>query len=293
MKSGKTTADRAESSEKSLGLSAWHGQAQPMERSHRHNDVEFNLIEEGFMTYIIGGRPVTLSAGRLVLFWAAIPHQTVRTAPDTTVWWLTVPLALFLRWHLPEQLTSSVLVGYPVLDAEPVDILLDQVRFRQWHADLATGCEDSRVIVSLEVEARLRRLACSLATSPALSSTDMDAPRPARGDSLDKVEDMARYIAEHSSEPLRVDHIAATVGLNASYAMSLFRKTLGMTLVTYLTHYRIANAQRLLATTNASVLDIALNCGFGSTTRFYVAFKRICGRPPREYRQALRALDAL
>jgi transcriptional regulator GlxA family with amidase domain len=58
----------------------------------------------------------------------------------------------------------------------------------------------------------------------------------------------------------------------------------------YLTQYRVAHAQRLLVTTDLPVLEIALACGFNSLSRFYAAFKKICGRSPRTYRQEHDAL---
>ncbi|CAA9276906.1 MAG: hypothetical protein AVDCRST_MAG93-2941, partial [uncultured Chloroflexia bacterium] len=48
-----------------------------------------------------------------------------------------------------------------------------------------------------------------------------------------------------------------------------------------------AHAQRLLVTGDASVLDIAFDSGFESTSRFYAAFKQACGCSPGAYRAAL------
>ena len=48
---------------------------------------------------------------------------------------------------------------------------------------------------------------------------------------------------------------------------------------------RISHAQRLLVTTDDTILDIALAAGFQSLSRFNEAFKSICGCPPRDYRK--------
>lgn len=42
-------------------------------------------------------------------------------------------------------------------------------------------------------------------------------------------------------------------------------------------------AQRLLTTTNHRVIDIAMECGFGSAARFYSAFSRYCNTKPLDY----------
>ncbi|WP_268251830.1 helix-turn-helix transcriptional regulator [Litorilinea aerophila] len=73
-------------------------------------------------------------------------------------------------------------------------------------------------------------------------------------------------------------------------AYHIFRRYLHMTILDYLTPYRVAHAQRPPITTHLSVLEIVLACGFASSSRFYAAFKKICGRSPRAYRQEHDAL---
>jgi AraC-like DNA-binding protein len=68
--------------------------------------------------------------------------------------------------------------------------------------------------------------------------------------------------------------------------MSLFQKTFGTTLISYLTQHRISHAQRLLATTAQTVTEIAFESGFLSISRFNDAFRRACGCSPREYRKS-------
>ncbi len=98
---------------------------------------------------------------------------------------------------------------------------------------------------------------------------------------------MACFLAEHYTEAIHIDHVAQIVHLHPNYAVNLFRKYYGMGMVEYLTQYRIAHAQRLLVTTKKTVLEIALEAGFGSVSRFYTAFKDICGQTPAAYRASL------
>ena len=94
---------------------------------------------------------------------------------------------------------------------------------------------------------------------------------------LSKVEQMACYIAQHYTQPLSVEDIGKVVDLHPNYAMSLFKKTFGTTLVAYVTQHRVSHAHRLLATTDAKVVDIALATGFTSTSRLNAAFLAECG----------------
>lgn len=273
----------------SYGLTAWHGRPPLMGRAHRHNEVELNFVDGGAVTYLFSGRQVTVSAGRLAVFWAAVPHQMVGADDGAMLWWLTLPLARVLAWRLPDHLTHRLLHGYPVVDVGVGRASADYALFSQWHDDLSCDSAECRQIVILEVEARLRRLALALADGGDVVRSDEAFRTTVSGEAVSKAEAIARYIAEHYGEPLRVGAIASAVDLQANYAMSLFRRTFGMSMVEYLTQYRIADAQRLLATTDATVVDIALESGFGSLSRFYAAFTRACGQSPRAYRASVRA----
>jgi AraC family transcriptional regulator, melibiose operon regulatory protein len=268
-----------------MGLASWRGQPPVMERFHRHNEVELNYVEEGSVTYVSGASQATVSTGQFAVFWAAIPHRLVRREEPTTLHWLTLPLAWFLRWRLSEPLVHAVLHGKVVSSAD-TGSTYDLALFRRWHDDLEDGSEDRREVLLLELEARLRRLTVPVDAGEA--TLDVARPLPdERG--LDNVERMTRYIAEHYAEPLRVADIARVVGLHPNYALTLFRRVLGMGIVDYVTQHRVTHAQRLLATTDSGVLEIAFASGFGSASRFYVAFKSECGLSPGAYRASVRS----
>lgn len=102
------------------------------------------------------------------------------------------------------------------------------------------------------------------------------------------VEGMTRFVAEHYTEPVRVTDVVLSMGLHPHYELKLFRPTLGIGMVEYIAQHRVLHAQRLLATTVASVLEVALAAGFGSPNRFYTVFRSDFGRMPREYRAMVR-----
>jgi AraC-like DNA-binding protein len=156
--------------------------------------------------------------------------------------------------------------------------------FAQWAADLRKPAKETNDIVMLEMEARLRRLAAALPTLPSPLGQTRPRQRALQDGGLNKVEQMACLIARRYTESLQVEEIGRTVGLHPNYAMSLFKKTFGTTLIDYLTHHRISHAQRLLATTDKKIVEIAFSSGFNSISRFNEAFRRACGCSPREYR---------
>ena len=101
------------------------------------------------------------------------------------------------------------------------------------------------------------------------------------------VEATVGFITEHYMEPLQLGQIAQAVGLHPGYATERFRTTFGITIMDYLAQQRVAHAQRLLATTDQTVLEVAMEAGFTSASRFYATFQKITGQSPRAYRSSL------
>ncbi len=255
-----------------------------MPRPDRHNEVEFNLLADGSLTYLLGGRKVDIPPRRLAVFWAAVPHQIVHYDLADRYYVMTLPLAWFLQWRLPERLVRPVLDGCIVLDSRNDAYESDRARFESWEKDLLRPTEERTRICQLEVEARLRRLAAAMKCPAGRNARGRpDSPVMGRG-RLSRVEEMACYIARHYTEPMTAEDVARRVNLHPNYAMSLFRRTFGTTILQYIIRHRLSHAQRLLATTDDLILDVALASGFGSLSRFNEAFKAAFGCTPRRYR---------
>jgi transcriptional regulator GlxA family with amidase domain len=102
------------------------------------------------------------------------------------------------------------------------------------------------------------------------------------GDSLVAV---VQYVAEHYRESIGAHDIARAVGRHPNDVSTLFRQKGGYRLMDYVNRLRVCHAQQLLMTTEMTILDIALDSGFGSLSRFYSVFKEACGATPRLYRR--------
>ena len=260
-----------------FGLAVWAGNVREMRGAHRHVELELNLITRGSVTYLFGGRRVKLEAGRLLVFWGALPHALTEHEPGTRCVWLTLPLPLFLRFGLPETFSGSLLHGEALLEPCPGETD-DLNLFGRWLKD-GPGGEEGRIL-ELELEARLRRLALSSGRRTASETPHETRTAPAAA--------LAAFVSEYYPEPLTLADVARAGGLSPTYAAGLFRRTFGMTVLEYLTQHRLAHAQRLLATTDRGVLEVALEAGFGSSSRFYAVFTRACGETPGAYRKRVR-----
>jgi len=272
-----------------LGLRVWSNESRhSMRAAHRHRDLEFNYLLEGTMHYLIGGAFVTIPQERLCVLWGAMPHQSV-AAEHRKMIWVTLPLAQAMTWNLPGEFLRLLLSRGVAID--PLVNACDLPLLQQWQRDLATKREARRQLVLDEIAGRFHRMALNV-----IEAGQRETPPPSAvpsGDALQLAGKMAELISRKFQEPLSTTPIAHHVNLHPNYAMTLFRQQTGSTLNAYLTRQRVAHAQRLLALTATPILEIAIESGFASLSRFYEAFKAESGCTPRAFRQRLRGGTAV
>ncbi|WP_246667064.1 helix-turn-helix transcriptional regulator [Agrobacterium sp. T29] len=95
-------------------------------------------------------------------------------------------------------------------------------------------------------------------------------------------------IEDSVSAPPSLEELAATIGLSRRHFFRAFKQSTGKTPHTYLSDYRLKCAVDLLRNANVSATEIALACGFSSSSHFTYAFKRLFGVSPLEYRRRWR-----
>ena len=95
------------------------------------------------------------------------------------------------------------------------------------------------------------------------------------------------YIEGHLTEDLRLETVASAVHLSPIHFHNSFKAAMGKTLRDYVEERRIKKAVDLLLTTDHSVTEIALACGFSSQSYFSYVFKRRMYKTPREYVQEI------
>ncbi len=90
------------------------------------------------------------------------------------------------------------------------------------------------------------------------------------------------YVEQNYHSDITVSSMAKALGLCRSYLTALFKKYLGVAPIDYIIKHRILQAKYLLEQ-KISVTEVAMRCGFNSLSNFSVQFKKIIGRPPRDF----------
>lgn len=258
--------------------------ADTMAAAHWHDHIEVNLLLEGQMTYLFNGSQQQVEAGRLVLFWAAIPHQTIAVTANAPLVCAYLPLVDFLALPIDGEARQSIMQGRFLTEENRE--MSDVVLIPRWEKEWQTGSAVRRGLVTEEVKLRMRRLI--LDNSEGAESRTSILPISSAGHAVRHVEQLTHLINSQYANPISVPDLAKLAGMHASTANKAFRDVLGISVNDYLTRYRIARAMQRLTDTNDPVLQIGFDCGFGSSSRFYEIFKERTGTTPRHFRESIR-----
>ena len=117
-------------------------------------------------------------------------------------------------------------------------------------------------------------------TSPALQTK-----------SLEKIKTILKYVEEHYADHITIDDMAAITFYSKSHFMKFFKAHMGTGFIEYLNDYRLTIAERLLRTSDATVLEIAEKSGFDNLSYFNRMFKRKYGQSPGKQRKLFSSSD--
>lgn len=96
---------------------------------------------------------------------------------------------------------------------------------------------------------------------------------------------MLQYIHTNYQHHVALDDIAKSVNLSKSSVFHIFHDYLHISPVSYLIHYRLKCAAKLLKTTETGISAIAQNTGFENTGYFCRKFKALFQMTPSDYRK--------
>ena len=99
------------------------------------------------------------------------------------------------------------------------------------------------------------------------------------------IKEALQYIDEHLGEALNFESLAARFHFSPYYFHRIFSAIVGKTIAAHIRDRRLLYACAQLMSTEHSVLDIGLDCGYDSAQSFSRAFKTAFGLPPAIYRK--------
>ncbi|WP_395745239.1 helix-turn-helix domain-containing protein [Prosthecobacter sp.] len=251
---------------------------------HYHPECEITLVLQGGSERLVGNNISPLTPGDLVLIGSNVPHDYRNHPqpgrPATGVEAIVVQFMPQLPGHEDWLQRSSM---------KPIRHLF-QRSGQGLEVTGITRLTATRMVQQMLHEHGMKRVISLLQLLDLLSHSEelreisspvMPQPRPGASD---RVGVACEYIASHLPEPIYVADLAAIVGLGKSAFSRLFKKSTGRTVPQYVNELRIARACLLLAETDLTVSQIAMDCGFVSPAHFQRQFREHQHCVPLVYR---------
>jgi AraC-like DNA-binding protein len=263
-----------------------------MARPHWHGHVELNFSMNFQMSYDFDGTSLIVPEGRLVLFWAGVPHQLtgVERQGDgpKRLANIYLPLDSFLQMHHIMPLQAALIGrGMVVLP----DSLCDSDLVQRWYLDYRSGDFERAEVVKMELNALFRRAAITGFDYLRPPQHEIGTDRSLSSAHVRHVIAMVRFVLENLEKPLRNADVTAVTGLHENYAVVLFSRTMQVPLKQFINRMRLMRARALLVESSIAIASVAEQCGYNSMTQFYAQFRAGYGISPAALRQHYVQMD--
>ncbi len=105
--------------------------------------------------------------------------------------------------------------------------------------------------------------------------------------SNDIIKTAKKYIDDHFDKEISLDDVSRIVNISPYYFSKIFKEESGLNFIEYLTNIRIDKAKKLLESSNMSIKEICISCGYTDPNYFSRSFKKNVGVTPTEYKDQL------
>jgi AraC family transcriptional regulator len=99
------------------------------------------------------------------------------------------------------------------------------------------------------------------------------------------------YIDGHIAGPVRIADLCALVRRSPAHFARSFKRSFGESPHSFVVRRRVELAAQYMLTTDASLSDIALRCGFADQAHLCKQFRQAAGETPAAWRRARRSHD--
>jgi AraC-like DNA-binding protein len=261
------------------GIDGWvvrHSAGTLRPRSHRHAELELNLVVRGRASYLMKDRRYDLSADTLTWLFPDQEHVLVDESADHALWW-----AVFRPSAVARIATSPH--ARPLLGRDPVGRYsrrLDRQRVQRLGA-LFGELREAGTVDDTLFNAGLSYL-LAFAWRAFLDSSDVVGDREVHP----AVDTVARLLQADPGVGDLTD-LARIAGLSPSHLSRLFTTQMGLSISRFRNQQRLDRFMRLYRHgRGTTALAAAHEAGFGSYAQFHRVFRQETGRNPSALRSA-------
>lgn len=256
---------------------------------HHHAFLEMSCAVKGTATYQVNGEDFSVQPGDIFLFSPTDEHHLL--LGNERLEHIVIHLDPMFLWNaLGSDMDYKFLMVF--FQRNPrFQCRLDRYNpaatvLAQWFQDIWQECQKQQDCYELMIKIKLQAILAQIVRSYDCIDANQATPLLRRGD-LEHMSQVLSYIDEHLDSEIRLADMAAIAHVSTSYFSTLFKQINGLPPVEYLVGQRVRRAIEYIRTTDMSLAEVAVACGFNNSTNFYKAFHRVTGRTPASYRKPM------
>ncbi|RAP76777.1 AraC family transcriptional regulator [Paenibacillus montanisoli] len=269
-------------------------------RAHRHDFLEFSYVVDGRGWESINDVKHEMLPGTFTFVQPYQVHE-IFTEPGSTLVLYNCNFSMDLLMGaghgdgLADLIEPSSLEPYTTFTGPTqerirflaADMLKEYAGDEPWRLTLLQA-RLKELLVRFDRERRARAAAGAEAgldsmEAPLRAPSSASKPSPS-------VWPIIHYIHRNYREELTLSQLSERFGMSVSRISEVIKETTGQTFVHFVHDLRLRHASSLLVSTDYSVVDVALEVGFGSYKTFARIFRERKGMVPMAYRKAKRPL---
>lgn len=264
---------------------------------HKNRGMEITYIEKGMLEWMVEGIPEKIEPGSVffTLPWQA--HGSMHpTEPDNVIW--HVLFHLEKDYSVPhKQFGFPASFGFTPFEMKALSSHFSAGAKHCFRATPAIRWLMPALVNELQSSHELRRTH----SISILRAVLVELKRIVSGKAVDtdiltwsekKVQNLLTDLSSGCDQQWTLKQMADRCGIQRTRFNTVFQKLTGSTPMEYLSNLRMERAKTLLRETEIKIIDIAFECGFGSSQYFANTFKQTTGMTPSEYRTHCAGLTA-
>ena len=254
---------------------------------HRHADIEINYCIKGSFEVVINKKKYTVNEGELCLISPMAAHSfPYDKCNDREV--LTIIVGVSFLKNFFSYFSHASLISPVITNSDPENSVSPFEKLQPILAETAELCTVTNTIDTknndLLIRGNLYKICSYLIDIISISSSaqNIESKEMIKVANIEKALQMIYYdYAEH----LTVEYAAEVTGYGKSNFCKVFKKITGDTFHNVLNKQRVECACGLLAQTDLSISEIAVQVGFAESKTFCRIFKSITDQTPGNYRK--------
>lgn len=254
-------------------------------RWHYHKEVEFIAVLEGSLGIQSKRNYVILQPGDVMILGASQPHRSHKVLTGALRY---IVFQVDLSRHFDES-TLPYLHCFSEL-TQP----LEQLNYIFSQNDAAQH-EAFTLILEIFKESQSRIKGYEIAISSSikrlllllLRSDTRNLLNFSEESGLLRLRPVFDFVDCRLADKIAVQDVCVLLNLSYHYFIKYFKKIMGVSFVDYVNYKRIKEAERLLLTSDLTIMEVSFEVGISNMAQFYKLFKRHNQCSPREFKKRM------